>query len=132
MFFLLTLNICLPTGKRKCFTWRETYKDVFRLLLNNITYRRNSFWIKFKHPSYVSLKKYAFNPKGANTVPVQGIDDKRQTTATFTVSVAGKFPWIQLMYEGKTRRCLPKFDFRADFNVTFSDNHWSNTEKSIL
>ena len=28
-------------------------------------------------------------------------------------------------------RCLPSFDFPADFNVTFSDNHWSNTEKSI-
>ena len=28
-------------------------------------------------------------------------------------------------------RCLPSFDFPADFNVTFSDNHWSNKEKSI-
>ena len=28
-------------------------------------------------------------------------------------------------------RCLPSFDFPTDFNVTFSDNYWSNKEKSI-
>ena len=80
--------------------------------------------------SYVSLGKYTFNPKGAKTVPNKNVD-KRQTTATFTVSMTGKVPPIQLIYEGKTRRCLPKFHFLSDFNVNFPDNHWSNTEKSI-
>ena len=62
----------------------------------------------------------------------KGIDDKRQiTTATFTFSITGKFLPIQLIYEGKAPRRVPRFDFPADFNVTFSDNHWSNTEKSI-
>ena len=76
--------------------------------------------------SYVSPGKYTFNPKGAKTVPIKGIDDKRQITATFAVSMTGKCLPIQLIYEGKTPRCLPRFDFVADFNVTFSDNHWSN------
>lgn len=80
--------------------------------------------------SYISPGKYTFNPKGAKTVPIKGIDDKRQITGTFTVSMTGKFLPIQLIYEGKTRRCLPKYDFPPDFNVTFSANHWSNTEKS--
>ena len=80
--------------------------------------------------SYVSLGKYTFNPKGAKTVPNKSVD-KRQTTATFTVSMTGKVPPIHLIYEGKTRRCLPKFHFLSDFNVNFPDNHWSNTEKSI-
>ena len=48
-----------------------------------------------------------------------------------SVSMTGKFLPIQLIYEGKTPRCLPRFDFSADFNVTISDNHWLNTEKSI-
>ena len=78
--------------------------------------------------SYVSPGKYTFNPKGAKTVPIKGIDDKRQITATFTVCMTGKFLPIQLIYEGKTPRCLPRFDFPADFNVTVSDKH---TEKSI-
>ena len=81
--------------------------------------------------SYVSPGKYTFNSKGAKTLLIKGIDDKRKITATFTVSMIGKFLPIQLIHKGKTPRCLPRFDFPADFNVTFSDNHWSNTEKSI-
>ena len=33
--------------------------------------------------SYISPGKYRFNAKGANNVPIKGIDDKRQITATF-------------------------------------------------
>ena len=79
---------------------------------------------------YVSPGKYTFNPKGEKTVPIKDIDDKRQITATFTFSMTAKLLPIQLIYEEKTPRCLPRFDFQADFNVTLSDNHWSNTEKS--
>lgn len=81
--------------------------------------------------SYVSPGKYTFNPIGAKTVPIKGIDDKRQITATFSVSMTGTFLPIQLIYEGKTRRCLPNYDFPNGFNVTYSPNHWSNTEKSV-
>ena len=80
---------------------------------------------------HVSPGKYTFNPKCATRVPIKGIDDKRQITATFTVSMTGKFLPIQFIDEGKTARCFPRFDFPADFSVTFSDNHWSNMEKSI-
>ena len=81
--------------------------------------------------SYVSPGKYTFNLKGAKTVLNKGINDKRKITATFTVSMTGMFLQIQLIYEGKTPRYLPRFDFPADFNFTFSGNHWSNTEKPI-
>ena len=81
--------------------------------------------------SYVSPGKYTFNPKGAKTVPIKGIDDNRQITATSTVSMIENFLPFQLIYEEKMPRCLPRFDFPADFNVTFSNNDWSNTEKSI-
>ena len=81
--------------------------------------------------SYVSPEKYTFNPKGAKTVPTKGVDDKRQITATFSISMTGSFLPIQLIYEGKTRRCLPNYDFPKGFNVTYSPNHWSNTEKSV-
>ena len=36
-----------------------------------------------------------------------------------------------MIYEGKTKRCLPKYIFPASFDVTFSENHCSNTEKSL-
>ena len=81
--------------------------------------------------SYVSPGKYTFNPKGAKTVPIKGVHDKRQITATFSISMTGSFLPIQLIYEGKTRRCLPNYDFLKGFNVMYSTNHWSNTEKSV-
>ena len=71
------------------------------------------------------------NPKGAKTVPIKGVDDKRQITAAFSISMTGSFLPIQLIYEGKTRRCLPNYDFPKGFNVTYSPNHWSNTEKLV-
>ena len=36
--------------------------------------------------SYVSPGKYTFDVKGVKTVPIKGIDDKQQMTATFTIS----------------------------------------------
>ena len=50
--------------------------------------------------SYVSPGKNTFNPKGAKTVPIKGINDKRQITATFTASISEKFLPIQPIYEG--------------------------------
>ena len=47
--------------------------------------------------SYVSPGKYTFNFKGAKNVPIKGIDDKRQISATFVVSLTGKFLPIQLI-----------------------------------
>ena len=40
--------------------------------------------------------------------------------------MAGDFLPPQLIYQGKTRRCIPKVDFPGDWHVTFSANHWSN------
>ena len=81
--------------------------------------------------SYVSPEKYAFDLKGSKTVPIKGVDDKRKITATFTVTASGSFLPIQLIYSGKTKRSLPKFDFPKCFNVTFTPNHCSNYEKCV-
>ena len=81
--------------------------------------------------SYVSPGKYTFSFKGAKNVPIKGVDDKRQITATFAVSLTGKFLPIQLIYKGKTKRSLPKFKFPSTFSLSYTENHWSNTEKSI-
>ena len=64
--------------------------------------------------------------EGAKRVEVIAIDDKRQITAVFCGSITGEFLPLQLIYEGKTNRCLPQFDFPSAWHVTFSDNHWSN------
>ena len=64
-------------------------------------------------------------------VPIKGVDDKRQISATFAVSSTGKFLPIQLICTGTTRHSLPKYDFPVSFSVRFTKNHWSNTDKSI-
>ena len=59
--------------------------------------------------SYVSPGKYTFNFKGAKNVPIKGVDDKRQITATFAISAAGDFLRMQLICPGKAKICLPNF-----------------------
>ena len=60
---------------------------------------------------YISAEKYIFNIKSAKNVPVKGIDDKRQITATFEVSTVGDFLPMQPISTGNTKICLPNFDF---------------------
>ena len=48
---------------------------------------------------YVSPGKYTFDLKGSKTVPIKGVDDKRQITVTFTVTASGSFLPVQLMVE---------------------------------
>ena len=79
--------------------------------------------------AYVSPGKFTFAQKGSTTVPIKGVDGTRQITATFGCSAVGDFLPLQLIYAGKTRTCLPKFDFPKMFDVTYTPNHWSNEEK---
>ena len=61
----------------------------------------------------------------------KGVDDKSQITATFAVSLTGKFLPVQLIYKGKTKHSLPKFKFPSTISLSYTENHWLNTEKSI-
>lgn len=36
---------------------------------------------------------------------------------------------IQVIHENKTKSCLPKYTSLDNFEVTFIENHWANTEK---
>ena len=32
----------------------------------------------------------------------------------------------QIIYQGKTRKCLPVVKFPPNWNITFTENHWAN------
>ena len=82
---------------------------------------------------YIVTGNSTLHEKGAKSVPLQGKGKKKQITGTFAVSMTGDFLPMQLIYEGKTPRCLPKdVNFPIDFDVTFTSNHWSNEEKAIV
>ena len=35
---------------------------------------------------------------------------------------------MQLIYQGKTTQCHPKYQFPKGFHITQSGNHWANSE----
>ena len=80
---------------------------------------------------YIPVSSWSMEMEGAKRVEVVGKDDKRQITAIFGISMSGDFLPIQLVYQGKTTKCLPSFDFPPSWDITFSDNHWSN-EQTML
>lgn len=75
------------------------------------------------------VSNYTLTKKGEKTVPITNSADYRQITGTFAITMKGVFLPMQLIYQGKTPRCHPKVDFPEGFNVTHSENHWSNEEK---
>ena len=82
--------------------------------------------------SYVSSPNHTLEVQGATSVPLVGKGKKKQITGTFAVTKSGVFLPMQIIYEGKTDRCHPRgIEFPEGFNVTHSENHWSNEEKAI-
>ena len=63
---------------------------------------------------------------------VDGKDDKHQITAVFACTMAGNFLFPQLVYQGKTARYLPRFQFPSGWSITCSENHWCNEETMKL
>ena len=82
--------------------------------------------------SYVSSPNHTLEVQGATSEPLVGKGKKKQITGTFTVTKSGLFLPMQVIYEEKTDRCHPRgIEFPQGFNVTHSENHWSNEEKVI-
>lgn len=69
---------------------------------------------------------WTMEKRGTKRVKIIGVDDKRQITGVFCANLLGEFLPIQLIYGGKTRRCLPPFPFPRDWHITQSPNHWAN------
>jgi len=60
---------------------------------------------------YVPVSSWTQEMKGAKRVAIAGADDKRQITATLTVTASGEMLPAQLIYGGKTPACLPDTKF---------------------
>ena len=76
--------------------------------------------------NYVPVSAWTMAKEGSKRVEICGIDDKRQITGVYGCSMAADFLPIQLVYEGKTPRCIPSFNFPPDWDITFTHNHWCN------
>ena len=78
--------------------------------------------------SYVPVSQWTMEEEGAKRVEIDGKDDKRQITAVFGCSLTGDFLPLQLIYQGKTTKCLPQVQFPLDWSIVYTVNHWSNEE----
>ena len=76
--------------------------------------------------NYVPVSNWNMAKEGSKKVPIAGIDDKQQITIVLAAAMNGKLLPLQLVYQGKTKACLPTVDFPTDWDVTFSPNHWCN------
>ena len=79
----------------------------------------------------VPSNTWTMDKQGSKRVEVVGVDDKRLITAVFCGSLVGDFLPIQVIYQGKTTRCHPRYEFPSDWDITHSPKHWSNEETMV-
>ena len=68
--------------------------------------------------------------KNSKTVTIKGSTDKRTITATFAISIRGDFLPMQLIYGGKTKKCLPRFKFPEKLSLSYNKTHYSNEKEA--
>ena len=74
--------------------------------------------------------KYVPVGRTTKTVTIKGSTEKRTITATFAISIRGDFLPMQLIYGGKTKKCLPRFKFPEKFSLSYNETHYSNEKEA--
>ena len=77
----------------------------------------------------VPVSSWTMHSEGAKQVEIFGKEDKRQITVLLGTTLAGQLLPPQVVYQGKTDACHPRYTFPPEWNVTHSENHWSTIEK---
>ena len=80
---------------------------------------------------YVPVSSWTMEKFGMKRVEIKGLKDKRLITAVFAATKDGYFLPPQIIYKGKTNRCLPLTKFPNAWHITCTENHWAN-EKTTL
>ena len=73
----------------------------------------------------VPVSQWTFADKGSKQIPVTGLDDKRQITGLLACSLSGELLPPQMIYQGTTDRCHPRFSFPPGWDIFHSSTHWS-------
>ena len=75
---------------------------------------------------YVPVSSWTMAKEGSKRVEIAAISDKRQITAVFANTMSGDFLPPQIIYSGKTTKCLPSIKFPDDWHIKYTQNHWAN------
>lgn len=130
-YFLEQLNYIKRKGTKAARKLPVDYLAVKETYLNRILATVKEFKI---HPSMivnwdqtgvniVPTGEWTLAPKGAKQVSIFGLDDKRQITVLFAVSLDGQLLPPQLLYAEKTDICYSQFDSPSDWDVWHSKSH---------
>ena len=76
--------------------------------------------------NYIPVSSWTMEKEGTKRIELAGKEDKRQLTAVLAGSMSGDFLPPQIIYQGKTNRCLPYVEFPVGWHITYSANHWCN------
>ncbi len=79
----------------------------------------------------VPSSNWTMELSGSKRVEMLGMSDKRQITVVLCGTLLGDYLPPQVIYQGKTNRCHPRYEFPNDWNITHSPKHWS-TEQTML
>ena len=74
----------------------------------------------------VPVGAWTMEKEGSKRMENTGMDDKRQITAILAITMSGHYLPPQIIYQGKTRKCLPVVKFPSNWHATFTENHWAN------
>lgn len=75
----------------------------------------------------VPVGNWTMDHEGNKQVKITGLDDKLQITVTLACTASGVLLDPQVIYEGKTPACHPKFKLPEGWAITQSENHWANS-----
>ena len=76
----------------------------------------------------VPSSSWTMDREGVSRIEMVDAKDKRQITAVFCCTLQGDFLPVQLIYQGKTSRCHPKFWFPPGCHITHAPKHWSTKQ----
>ena len=79
----------------------------------------------------VPSSTWTMHAQGSRRVEAVGVNDKRLITAVFCGSLTGDFLPIQVIYQGSTNRCHPRYQFPPDWDITHAPKHWSNEQTMV-
>ena len=125
-----TSKVDIPEAARKEIEYLFLYEIVNKVekykIPDSLVINLDQTPLKIVQCSNTTLAK-----KNSKNVTIVGSSDKRSITATFSITLSGKFLPMQLIYGGKTQQSLPRYQFPSGFSLSVNEKHFSNTTESI-
>ena len=81
--------------------------------------------------NYAPCSRHTLEKENAKHVAIAGTSYKKAIAGTFVITLEEKCLPFQLIYDGKTYKSLPRFQFPDKFFLSVNLTHFSNTNKSL-